>query len=76
MTVAGELCVIGQFLLRSTRMIIPSKLQPRTLALANEATSAWLAPNRTLTSKRLRTDFYTFANWPETFAKRPVSSDA
>ena len=25
-----------------------------------------------LTSKRLRTDFYTFANWPETFAKRLV----
>lgn len=36
MTVAGELCVIGQFVLRGTRMIIPSKLQPRTLALANE----------------------------------------
>ena len=26
-----------------------------------------------LTSKRLRTDFYTFANWPETFAKRPLA---
>ena len=36
MTVVGELCVIGQFVLRGTRMIIPSKLQPRTLALANE----------------------------------------
>ena len=36
MTVAGELCVIGQLLLRGTRIIIPSKLQPRTLALAHE----------------------------------------
>ena len=26
-----------------------------------------------LTSKHLRTDFYTFANWPETFAKRPLA---
>ena len=26
-----------------------------------------------LTSKRLRTDFYTFANWPETFVKRPLA---
>ena len=26
-----------------------------------------------LTSKRLRTDFYTFANCPETFAKRPLA---
>ena len=36
MTVAGELCVIGQLVLRGTRIIIPSKLQPRTLALAHE----------------------------------------
>ena len=33
MTVAGEWCVIGQLVLRGTRIIIPSKLQPRTLAL-------------------------------------------
>ena len=26
-----------------------------------------------LASKRLRTDFYTFANWPETFVKRPLA---
>ena len=32
----GELCVIGQLVLRGTRIIIPSKLQPRTLALAHE----------------------------------------
>ena len=36
MTVAGELCVIGQLVLRGTRIIILSKLQPRTLALAHE----------------------------------------
>ena len=36
MTVAGELCVIGQFVLRGTRIIIPNKLQPRTLALSHE----------------------------------------
>ena len=36
MTVAGELCVIGHLVRRGTRVIIPSKLQPRTLALAHE----------------------------------------
>ena len=36
MTVAGELCVIGQLVLRGTRIVIPQKLQPRTLALAHE----------------------------------------
>ena len=36
MTVAGELCAIGQLVLRGTRLIIPSTLQPRTLALAHE----------------------------------------
>ena len=36
MTVAGELYVIGQLVLRGTRITIPSKLQPRTLALAHE----------------------------------------
>ena len=36
MTVAGELCVIGQLVLRGTHIIIPSKLKPRALALAHE----------------------------------------
>ena len=36
MAVAEELCVIGQLVLRGTRIVIPKKLQPRTLALANE----------------------------------------
>ena len=36
MTVAGELCVISQLVLRGTHFIIPLKLQPRTLALAHE----------------------------------------
>ena len=36
MAVAGELCVIGQLVLRGTRIVIPQKLHPRTLALAHE----------------------------------------
>ena len=36
MAVAGELCIIGQLVLRGKRTIIPKKLQPRTLALAHE----------------------------------------
>ena len=35
-TVLREFCVIGQLVLRGTHIIIPSKLQPRTLALAHE----------------------------------------
>ena len=31
MEVAGELCIIGQLVRRGTRIIIPKKLQPRTL---------------------------------------------
>ena len=34
--IAGELCVIGQLVLRGTRVILPSKLRPRALALAHE----------------------------------------
>ena len=36
MTVAGEMCVIGQLVLSHICIIIPSKLQSRTLALAHE----------------------------------------
>ena len=36
MAMAGELCVIGQLVLRGTRIVIPKKLHPRTLALAHE----------------------------------------
>ena len=36
MTVAGEMCVIGQLVLRGTRIGIPSNLWPRTLALADK----------------------------------------
>ena len=36
MTEVGELCVIGQLVLRGTHIIIPSKLKPRALALAHE----------------------------------------
>ena len=35
-TVAGELCTIGQLVLRGTRIVIPLKLRPRVLALAHE----------------------------------------
>ena len=43
MAVAGELCVIGQLVLRGTRIVIPQKLRPRTLALAHEG-SGWHKP--------------------------------
>ena len=36
MAVAGELCVLGQPVLRGTRIVIPKKLQPRNLTLAHE----------------------------------------
>ena len=36
-TVAGEMCVIGQLVLRGTRIVIPSNLWPRTLALADKS---------------------------------------
>ena len=35
MTEAGELCVVGQLVLRGTHIIIPSKLKPRALALGS-----------------------------------------
>lgn len=34
--VAGELCKIGQLVLRGTRIVIPCRLRPRVLALAHE----------------------------------------
>ena len=46
MTVAGELCVIGQLVLRGTRIIILSKLQPRTLALAHEGHLGVVGPKQ------------------------------
>ena len=48
MTVAGELCVIDQLVLRGTRIIIPSKLQPRTLALAHEGHLGVVGTKQTL----------------------------
>jgi hypothetical protein len=35
MPIAGELCVIGQLVLRGTRIIMPAKLRPRALVLAH-----------------------------------------
>lgn len=34
--VAGELCIIGQLVLRGTRIVMPNKLRSRALALAHE----------------------------------------
>ena len=36
MPVANELCVIGQLVLRGTRIVLPAKLRPAALALAHE----------------------------------------
>ena len=33
---SGELCTIGQLILRGTRIVIPKKLRPRILSLAHE----------------------------------------
>ena len=33
---AGELCAIGQLILRGTRIVVPRKLRPRVLSLAHE----------------------------------------
>ena len=51
MTVVGELCVIGQLVLRGTCIIIPSKLQPRTLALALEGHLAVFGTKQNLRTK-------------------------
>ena len=51
MTVAGELCVIGQLVLRGTRIIIPSKLQQRTLALADEGRLGVVGTKQNLRTK-------------------------
>ena len=51
MTVAGELCVIGQLVLRGTCLIIPSKLQPRTLALAHESHLGMIGTKQNLRTK-------------------------
>ena len=34
--IAGELCTVGKLVLRGTRIVIPSSLRPRVLALAHE----------------------------------------
>ena len=51
MTVAGELCVIGQLVLRGTCVIIPSKLQPRTLELAHEGHLGMIGTKQNLRTK-------------------------
>ena len=56
MAVAGELCVIGQLVLRGTRIVISEKLQPKTLALAHEGHLGVVG-----TKQNLRTKVW----WPE-----------
>ena len=49
--VAGELCVIGQLVLRGTRIVIPNKLRPRVLALAHEGHLGVVGTKQNLRSK-------------------------
>ena len=36
MAIVNELCVVGKLILRGTRIVVPTKLRPRMLALAHE----------------------------------------
>ena len=49
--VAGELCQIGQLVLRGTRLVIPSKLRARVLALAHEGHLGVVGTKQNLRSK-------------------------
>ena len=51
MRVAGELCVFAQLELRGTRIVIPTKLQPRTLALAHEGPLGLVGTKQNLRTK-------------------------
>ena len=53
--VSSELCVIGHLILRGTRIIMPAKLRPRTIALAHEGHFGVVG-----TKQRLRTKVW----WP------------
>ena len=54
--IAGELCVIGQLVLRGTRIILPAKLRLRALALAHEGHLGIVG-----TKQKLRTNVW----WPD-----------
>ena len=49
--VSGELCVIGKFILRGTRIMIPSKLRTRVLVLAHEGHPGIVSMKQRLRSK-------------------------
>jgi hypothetical protein len=49
--IAGELCTIGQLVLRGTRIILPSVLRPRALALAHEGHLGIVGTKQNLRSK-------------------------
>ena len=48
---AGELCVIGQLVLRGTRIVLPSKLRPQAIALAHEGHLGIVGTKQNLRSK-------------------------
>ncbi len=49
--VAGELCQVGQLVLRGTRIVIPQKLKARVLALAHEGHLGIVGTKQNLRSK-------------------------
>ena len=49
--IAGELCTYGQLVLRGTRIVLPSKLRPRALALAHEGHLGIVGTKQNLRSK-------------------------
>ena len=48
---AGELCVIGQLVLRGTRIVLPSKLRSQAISLAHEGHLGIVGQKRNLRSK-------------------------
>ena len=48
---AGELCVIGQLVLRGTRIVLPSKLRPQAISLAHEGHLGIVGTKQNLRSK-------------------------
>ena len=48
---AGELCVIGQLVLRGTRIVLPSKLRPQAISLAHEGRLGIVGTKKNLRSK-------------------------
>ena len=49
--IAGELCAYGQLILRGTRIVLPSKLRPRAMALAHEGHMGIVGTKQNLRTK-------------------------